>query len=258
MNLITVVVTTYNRDHYLEKCIKSILNQTYKKFDLIIVSDGYFDSTQNIVNQFNDERIKLIFNEHTGLPSKSRNIGILNAKSKFIAFCDDDDIWYQEKLELQLSIIIQNENLLIHTSANIISKDDLLIQKSIYRNLIKKFYSLTKYNLWLTNYITLSSIILKTELAKKISFDEAVKLAGSEDYKFLLEFTRNNKLFYINKPLVGYRIHNNNISANRLKGYERSIEILRDLSINRSFLIKFIAILGIFLYQLRIYLIKIK
>ena len=83
-------------------------------------------------------------------------------------------------------------------------------------------------------------------------------MAGSEDYKFLLEFTRNNKLFYINKPLVGYRIHDNNISANRLKGYERSIEILRDLSINRSFLIKFIAILGIFLYQMRIYLIKIK
>ena len=111
---VSVVVTTYNRKKYLTQTIKSILNQTFADFELIVV-DNYsnYDFLSHI-NSLNDSRIRPFQNNNNGIIAVNRNFGIKKSKGEFIAFCDDDDIWINTKLEIQLNVIynlIQNHQL---------------------------------------------------------------------------------------------------------------------------------------------------
>ena len=90
--LISIVVPIYNTDSYLEKCIKSIINQTYKNLEIILINDGSTDNSLNIINKYKkqDHRIRVINQSNKGL-SECRNIGIKKSKGEFIAFIDSDD-----------------------------------------------------------------------------------------------------------------------------------------------------------------------
>lgn len=256
MSIVTVVITTFNRDLYLKKCLESILNQSLKDIEILIISDGYFESTKKLVDSFNDGRVKLIFNEHTGLPAVSRNIGIKKANSNYIAFCDDDDIWENNKLEEQYKIIVKNNNALLYTNVYLINGNgDKLINK---KSLLNIFYRTTKYNLFLTNYLTLSSIMLSTKLAKQNLFDENILLRGSEDYKFILKLINIIQLTFINKQLVGYRVHVNNISSNKINGYKRSIMILKEIVEEYGYFKRLLIKSGITLYKYRLKRISLK
>lgn len=250
MSLITVVVTTYNREEYLKDCIQSILDQSFQDFELLIISDGFFESTKTVVDSFKDNRITLIFNEHTGLPAVSRNIGIINANSKYIAFCDDDDIWLKNKLEIQYNYSQKYNNILLHTNVFLIDKQNIRLKTP--NSLLKSLYRFSKYNLYITNFLTLSTILLNTKLAQQIKFDENPNYRGSEDYKFILEVINIAKIKYINKKLVGYRIHNNNISSNKNNGYKRSILILKEILNTRNLFLRQIIKFGIKIYYLKL------
>lgn len=96
----SVVIPVYNKSKYIERTINSVLNQTFKEFELILVDDGSTDNSLDIIKSFNDDRIVLIEQENGG-PSKARNTGIKSAKGKFITFLDADDEWVSTKLEKQ-------------------------------------------------------------------------------------------------------------------------------------------------------------
>lgn len=99
--IFTVIVPTYNRANLLRRAIDSILAQTFKEFELIIVDDGSKDNTNEIVRTYEDKRIVYIYKENGGLNS-ARNRGLEKARGKYIAFCDSDDCWLPEKLEKHL------------------------------------------------------------------------------------------------------------------------------------------------------------
>lgn len=96
----SVVIPLYNKEKYIKKTINSVLEQSFKNFELIIVDDGSTDRSIEIVKSINDQRINLIIQENSG-PSKARNRGISEAKGEFIAFLDADDEWLPKKLERQ-------------------------------------------------------------------------------------------------------------------------------------------------------------
>ena len=100
--LVSVVLTTYNRADLISETIESILSQTFRNFELIVVDDGSTDNTEEVVRSYNDERVHYIKTDNWGGPAKPRNIGIKKAKGEYIAFCDDDDLWLPNKLEVQL------------------------------------------------------------------------------------------------------------------------------------------------------------
>jgi len=102
---VSIILTTYNRASILPMAIKSILEQTYKRFELIIVDDCSTDSTESVVMVIKDERIRYIRNEVNCGPGGSRNVGIKAAKYDLIAFEDDDDIWHKDKLQKQVSLM---------------------------------------------------------------------------------------------------------------------------------------------------------
>jgi glycosyltransferase involved in cell wall biosynthesis len=102
--VVSIIIPTYNRGTLLARAVKSVLNQTYKKFELIIVDDASTDNTGEVVRSFNDERIKYIRREKNGGEAAARNTGIETAVCEYIAYQDSDDEWLPEKLEKQIRV----------------------------------------------------------------------------------------------------------------------------------------------------------
>ena len=108
--LVSVVVATYNRADLISETLDSILNQTYKIFELIVVDDGSSDNTEEIVKRYSNGRINYIKTDNWGGPARPRNIGIKQSKGEYIAFCYDDDIWLPKKLEKQIKCLDNSDN----------------------------------------------------------------------------------------------------------------------------------------------------
>ena len=232
--MISIIVTTYNRELFLEKCLKSILSQSFTDFNVIVVSDGHFKNTELLVDSLKDNRVKLITNTHTGLPSVSRNIGLRNVKTKYVCFCDDDDMWHVDKLALQLEFIEKSNSDVIFTDVSLINTFDIIISNNNSRfiNKYNSFLMNSRKGLFFKNFICLSSTLLRADIAKNINFNESVHFRGTEDYLFWLELLINNYIFhYLDMKLVKYRIHENNLSGNREHAYLRTLQILKHLAI---------------------------
>ena len=100
--LVSVIVTTYNRKELLKETIGSILNQTFINFELIVVDNFSDYDFFEYIQLFRDDRIKPFQNHNNGIIAINRNFGIKEANGKYIAFCDDDDLWERKKLKEQL------------------------------------------------------------------------------------------------------------------------------------------------------------
>ena len=99
--LVSVIIPLYNCERYISQAVESILNQTYKKIEIIVVDDGSTDFSLKVVKTFQDERIKIISRENGGL-AKARNSGITEAKGEIAGFLDADDYWHPSKIETHI------------------------------------------------------------------------------------------------------------------------------------------------------------
>lgn len=102
--LVSIIIPCYNSENYIEETIRSVLDQTYKNFELIIADDGSTDRSAEIINSFQDERIKYLYQKNNGAPA-AKNNAIRNAQGAYISFLDSDDLWESGKIEKQVSII---------------------------------------------------------------------------------------------------------------------------------------------------------
>ena len=100
---ISVIIPLYNKENYIGESVNSVLNQSYKDFELIIVNDGSTDNSLSVVKEFDDSRIRII-NKPNGGESTARNAGIENAKFEFVSFLDADDLWYENYLETMIGL----------------------------------------------------------------------------------------------------------------------------------------------------------
>lgn len=109
MGLVSIIMPSYNTAQYIEQSIKSVIAQTYKNWELVVVDDCSTDNTDEIVEQFlTDKRIKYLKNEHNSGAAVSRNRALREAKGKWIAFLDSDDLWMPEKLIWQIKFMKKN------------------------------------------------------------------------------------------------------------------------------------------------------
>ena len=106
--LVSIVMPSYNCEQYIEASIKSVISQSYKNWELLIVDDHSTDRTVDIIRSFKNERIKLFRNEVNSGAAISRNLALREAKGKWIAFLDSDDLWLPTKLEEQLQFMSDN------------------------------------------------------------------------------------------------------------------------------------------------------
>lgn len=213
--MISIIVTTYNRELYLKETIISILNQSFKNFELIVVDDYSYYDIDTLIKNFNDNRIILLKNDSKKNIARNRNFGLKHSKNEIIAFCDDDDTWEKDKLQKQINLINKGYNF-VFTNLRLINYDNnfKVYKRGFISYLIFNVLStsLSYKILKITNRICLSSVLLKKELIRNYNFSEEDSLYAKEDYDLWLRIYLNSKFYYIKAPLVNYRIHNNNSS----------------------------------------------
>jgi glycosyltransferase involved in cell wall biosynthesis len=221
--LVSVIMPTYNQSDYIKNSINSVLEQTFKNFELIIIDNYSNDSTFEIISKYNDERIKYYKFENNGVIGASRNYGIAKSSAKYIAFLDSDDIWHSEKLEYCIKYL-KNNSMICHPLIWVKNKK-IIIRKNIKNQI--GFWDLF-YN---GNIIATSSVIILKDLIQRAGgFSENKEFISAEDYHLWLRVIFENKKFcYINKFLGEYNFHNSNTSNKILNHMEAVKAVLCDI-----------------------------
>lgn len=254
--VISVIIVTYNRLGYLKITIDAVLRQTYSNLEVIVIADGHQLDVDEYIRQVGDSRLSYSYVEHCGYPAKGRNLGIKMTSGKFIAFCDDDDVWALNKLEKQITFFKENDSLVLScTNRAIIDSNG---ERSNVKSLKWIPEECNLSNLLMTNYISYSSVLLKREiLIKTGNFIDDVKFKAVEDYHLWIRVAYYGQISFLNEILVSYRVHASNITTKLSKGAERNILLFRDLfgKYEFSFLDKlktyFVAYSKLYVYILR-------
>lgn len=227
--LVSIIIPTFNRAHLLRKCIDSILEQTHKNVEIIVINDGSVDDTETVIKELNDERIVYLKLNKNGNLSELRNIGILVSRGSIIAFCDDDDLWCPEKLTLQLEMLKKTD--ICCTNAELMNSSGVKLGVN-YANDFKNDLLLNTKHLFLKNFIITSSIVIRKSILEKVSFNTQKYKNIAEDYDLWVRLSLDNDILFINQSLVYYRIHDSltHNQGNDHKLYSNSIDILNKYS----------------------------
>ena len=209
--VVSVIVTTFNRQDMLKTTIESILNQTFSQFELLIVDNFSNYDFINFINSFNDSRIKSFQNNNNGIIAVNRNFGIKKSIGKYIAFCDDDDYWDKNKLFDQIKVFQSFDTILVSSLALNFGVDTNFFSQNygFLYNRIKLDYK----SLLISNPIVLSSTLIKSEVLKKVGgFSEDKNLIAVEDYDLYLRIFDLGNFVLIKKFLIYYRFHTGSVS----------------------------------------------
>ncbi len=123
--LVSVIIPTCNRPDFLRKTLQSIIDQTYSHMEIIVVSNGINKNNEETAKEFNDSRIIYVDQENSGGPASPRNHGIRIAKGKYVAFCDDDDLWESTKVAEQIAVFANNPTIkLCYTDCSLVNEND--------------------------------------------------------------------------------------------------------------------------------------
>jgi len=221
-NLVSVVIPTYNKAQYLKEAIESVLNQTYKNIEIIVIDDGSTDESREVVNSFTPSILNtkyrilnpiIYFWQENKGAAMARNTGIKKAKGKYIAFLDSDDLWLREKLEKQVSFMEENpETGLLGTGCYEITNKGKIIGQKIFPIKNKDLQKdLIKYNPFIQ-----SSVVVKREVFSKVGlYNKGFR--ESEDYELWLRIGQNYKIGNLPEPLVRKRYYKKGLSPTKDK-----------------------------------------
>jgi glycosyltransferase involved in cell wall biosynthesis len=196
--LISTIIPVYNGSDFLKEAIECVLEQTLQDFELIIIDDGSTDLTADIAKSYHDARIKYHYQTNQGL-SRARNAGIKQAKGKYLAFLDCDDIWLPEKLETQLIQFESNSEAgLVYCATQIYDTNNRLVKylPTVFEGNILK-------SLLMGNFITgsASSVMVPRVVIDNVGlFDET--LGTCEDWDLWLRIAALYPIIAVRKPLV--------------------------------------------------------
>jgi glycosyltransferase involved in cell wall biosynthesis len=209
-DLVSVIIPTYNRAELLPFTIRTVLNQTYQSFEIIIVDDGSTDNTSDVVLSFHDDRIRYFQIDHKGFPAPARNKGIQEARGVYIAMLDSDDLWFSSKLMHQIHVFEENPAIkLISTNFTFFTKDKEP-QLKLRMDTTVSFKKILKHNL-----IMNSSVVFKKDIVKEIGYlDDRPIFKSVEDYDYWLRILHSydNSVLILKECLTVYRVHEHSIS----------------------------------------------
>jgi glycosyltransferase involved in cell wall biosynthesis len=204
---VSILMPAYNAEKYIAAAIDSVLNQSFSDFELIIVNDGSIDLTENIIRSYSDPRIKLLSNEKNSGLLFSRNRLISEARGEFFAWLDADDVYHNNIIQSEYDYLQNNKTVDVVTSwARVIDG-----RGSFAGGYFKSYATISQLPLvfLFVNYIVQSSVMARKKIFEEFLF---------EDYPVVLDFDMwsrildKYKIHIIQKVLVDYRIHNNNMS----------------------------------------------
>lgn len=240
-DLISVIVPVYNVESYLRKCLDSIVGQTYKKLEIILVDDGSTDGSGSICDEYakEDHRIKVIHKDNDGV-SSARNIGIDNVKGKYILFVDADDIVNERYVEILYIELLKHKVDIVFCGIKSIyvkSGEETIIgvKKEFQGNINKDFIKFYRKNLFLITAGPYAKIY-KANIIKSnnLKFDESYN--NVEDYLFNLQYYSFIKPFYVSLEVLYYYYHYGRGSAVEIFSEKRWSDEFRALSFLKQWL----------------------
>lgn len=235
--LVSVVIPVYNRKNTIQKSVESVLNQTYRNIELIIVDDGSTDGTIDILKKLGGTRTTVFEQNHKGA-NAARNLGIKHAKGEFIAFQDSDDEWLPEKLEKQITYMCRGKYDACYCAFYLYGKDNDEIIPSDYENKEKLEKNLIEI---LKNYnvVSTQTLVIHQNIVQEVGgFDE--EMPRLQDYEYAVRLIRKKQIGYVAEPLVKVYYSENSISSDDTKLEEAYFKIIKKHGnfLNVEFLIK--------------------
>lgn len=243
--LFSIIIPCYNLEKYISKTINSILNQTYSNFEIILVNDGSIDNTGKILNEYRkkDNRIKIIYQENKGV-SKARNIGVQEAKGKYIYFLDGDDLIEKNLLKAANEIFNTKEVKCISFGYKMIYENEKL--KKDYCNIKynnQKFSSKDFLSLFFYKKINqcMCSFIIERKIIEENNLYFNSQLIRGEDLDFQTRLLLNDfNIFYLAFPYFKYCIREGSVIQKKVSsnifGFLDVLEKNQELFYSKNFI----------------------
>jgi glycosyltransferase involved in cell wall biosynthesis len=224
MARVSVIIPTHNRARFLGAAISSVLNQTYTDFELVVVDDGSRDETVEVVGKFHDDRLRLIRHPEPKGGAAARNTGIRNSTAAYVAFLDDDDEWYPEKLRLQVELLDRSP-----AGTGVIyagfEKFESGSGRIVERRMPSQRGNLRESLLVANPVAGTSTVLVRRECLEAVGgFDE--ELTSFQDFDLWLRLSAHCEFDFVPQVLYKYRLHSVQIWTNLdalFKGVERII-----------------------------------
>ena len=220
---VSIITPCFNAEKTLENTVASVLAQSYREWELILIDDHSTDATYTHVKRYaeKDPRIKAVRMETNGGAAKARNRGIEMAQGRYIAFIDADDLWHTDKLKTQISLMESNNLALSFTSYKRIDGGGKSLNnvgvplKTNYKKLLK------------TNYIGCSTAIYDSKVVGKVLMPDIRK---RQDFALWLKLLKKCEFAHgIKEPLTTYRVHKNSLSSNKANSARYNWHIYRNI-----------------------------
>ncbi len=214
---VSVMMPCYNDERYVAQAIESVLRQDYSDFELVIVNDASTDNSAAIIESYEkqDPRIKLLHNKENLGNGLTRQVALDNSRGEYIAFCDSDDLWLENKLSLFITAAQDaDQTTIIHSDAIIID-DNGKESAETFQTLMNKSHSpiegdLKKY-IYRTNFINMSSAMIPRKLLVDAGgFSDLYNLV---DWDMWVRIAESARFVFINKCLTKYRLRRGSISS---------------------------------------------
>jgi len=210
---VSVIIPTYNRAHLVGRAIKSVLEQTYQDFELIVIDDASTDNTEEVVKSFNDERIKYLKHDENKGGAAARNTGIKVARGEYIAFQDSDDEWFSQKLEKQMKVfeaaspevgVVYTGFWRIESNKKIYIPSEKVARKegNIHAELLRG------------NFVDTPTAVVKKDCFAKVGiFDE--RLPRLQDWELFIRISKDYHFKCVDEPLLISYYQPHSISADQ-------------------------------------------
>lgn len=235
---------TYNRERFLQRAIDSVLNQTYKDIEFIIIDDGSTDNTEQIVNSYKDNRIRYKRLEQNSFYCYAANYGLKYCKGEYVAFMNSDDVWLPDKLEKQINFVENNKSYgacftgvtLIDSEGNELSHEEDDLNEVFQRNFSSQkecMQILMKQG----NFLCHPSALVRTEVLNQVGGFNLM-YCQLADYDLWIRIVTEYPIYVIEEPLIKFRWDMK--SKDQISGVERekSIRVFNELVFIRKQLIE--------------------
>lgn len=206
--MISIIIPTYNREKTIYRSVMSVLNQTYKDLEVVIIDDCSSDRTEEMIKalQKKDNRIRYYRLDKNSGACAARNIGIDLAKGEYIAFQDSDDEWLPQKLEVQMKKMLSNKACISFCKFKRFSSKGI----EIFPNLTEGFIS--RRDLLRESIISTQTILGKKECFENIRFDP--QMPRMQDYDIVIRLSEKYHFYFIDEVLLSMYLQNDSISMN--------------------------------------------
>lgn len=212
MPKVSVIIPTYNRARYLKRAIQSVLDQSFQDFEIIVVDDASTDETRETIEAFQDPRIRYFHHESNRQEAGSRNTGVQNSVGQYIAFLDDDDVWLEQKLSMQVDLLDRNSSKIGAVYSSFL-KIDAETEKVLGPWSAEKRGDVLDA-LREDNWIGIpSTVLVRRECFEKVGlFDEQVEFGL--DYDMWIRIAQYYEFEYLEEPLVLRSLNHGRLSTN--------------------------------------------